>query len=278
MFSNRRLVIATKHRKEQVIAPWVEKTLGALPFVANDLDTDTLGTFSGEVAREHDPITTLRLKCKLAMEKYQCDLAIASEGSFGPHPTYGFIPADDEWVMLLDTKNNLEIVARELSTQTNFAGQEIHSETALREFAARVQFPSHALILRKEAGSLLGLKKGINSWSVLLEAFNSLQKTYGSVYAETDMRAMFNPTRMNVIELAIQKLMRKVQRTCSACGTPGFDVTRVNSGLPCSLCGLPTASTLSFTYTCNRCAHEEEQIFPHQKQTEDPMYCGHCNP
>jgi hypothetical protein len=278
MFSNRRLVIATKHRKEQVIAPWVEKTLGALPFVANDLDTDMLGTFSGEVAREHDPITTLRLKCKLAMEKHQCDLAIASEGSFGPHPTYGFIPADDEWVMLLDTKNNLEIVARELNTQTNFAGQEINSETALLEFAARVQFPSHALIVRKEAGSLLGLKKGIDSWSVLLEAFNSLQKTHGSVYAETDMRAMFNPTRMNVIEIATQKLMQKVQRTCSACGTPGFDVTRVNSGLPCSLCGLPTASTLSFTYTCNRCAHEEEQIFPHQKQTEDPMYCSHCNP
>ena len=112
MFKGRKLLIATKHDKEKVIAPILEKELGVTCFVAENFDTDVLGTFTGEVERKDDPITTARNKCLMAMELNNCDLAIASEGSFGPHPAIFFVHADDEMLLFIDKKNDLEIIAR----------------------------------------------------------------------------------------------------------------------------------------------------------------------
>ena len=86
MFEGRTLIIATKHQKEKVIVPLFEKQFGARCKVSINFDTDTLGTFTGEIEREHDALTTLRNKCLMAMELNNCDLGVANEGSFGPHP------------------------------------------------------------------------------------------------------------------------------------------------------------------------------------------------
>lgn len=110
MFAGRKLVIATKHQKEAVIAPPIEKSLGVNCFVAKDFDTDQYGTFSGEIDRKLSPLDTARLKCYAAMKANTCDLAIASEGSFGPHPSMFFVPADDELLVLIDKKNELESI------------------------------------------------------------------------------------------------------------------------------------------------------------------------
>lgn len=68
MFKGRNLLIATKHEKEKVIAPILEKELGVKCVVATNLDTDALGAFTGEVERKDDPVTTARNKCIMAME------------------------------------------------------------------------------------------------------------------------------------------------------------------------------------------------------------------
>lgn len=107
-FKGRKVVIATKHKKEEVIAPILEKELGLICITPIGLDTDKLGTFSGEVEREDDPITTLRKKCMMAIEASGIDVAIANEGSFGGHPTVFFAHADDELVMLVDKKTILK--------------------------------------------------------------------------------------------------------------------------------------------------------------------------
>lgn len=99
-FSGRHLLIATKHGKEKVIAPILESALNVKCFVATDLDTDKLGTFTGEVERTDSPLNTLRNKCLMAMELVDCNLVVASEGSFGTHPTAYFIHADDELLNL----------------------------------------------------------------------------------------------------------------------------------------------------------------------------------
>ena len=99
IFEGRRLVIATKHHKETVIAPLLEQHLGVQCFVPNDFDTDALGTFTGEVARKEDALSTARQKCLLAMQKTNCDLGIASEGSFGPHPSIFMAHADNEFLI-----------------------------------------------------------------------------------------------------------------------------------------------------------------------------------
>jgi hypothetical protein len=278
MFNGRKLVIATKHQKEKVITPIFEKELNVKCFVASNLDTDELGTFTGEIERKDDPVTTARKKCLLAMQLNQCDLAIASEGSFGPHPTIGIINADDEILVLIDKKNNLEFISRELSTQTNFNGSEIKSYTELEKFSKLVKFPTHGIILRRLKDAKEDIYKGITTEKDLKKAYDFLMDKYSSVYAETDMRALYNPTRMQVIEKTTKKLIEKIKTLCPKCSTPGFSITDAKPGLVCQNCNLPTRSTLLHILSCQSCGFKQEKMYPSRIFSEDPMYCDFCNP
>lgn len=278
MFKGRSLVIATKHKKEVVIAPPLEAALGVTCFVNKAFDTDELGTFSGEIERKLDPLSTARQKCLLAMEVSQCDLGIASEGSFGAHPSIPFGSADEEILIFIDKKNDLEIVVRELSMDTNFNGKNITNENNLLEFAQLVKFPSHGLILRNSKHDTNSIIKGITTKRELIQEFHKLYDAYGSVFVETDMRALFNPSRMSVIASATDKLVENIKSCCPNCNLPGFGVTDITKGLACGLCGSPTSSTLSFIYKCKQCDFEKEVLHPHGKTEEDPMYCDFCNP
>lgn len=278
MFEGRNLLIATKHGKEKVIVPILEKELGVLCVQNTLFDTDTLGTFSGEIERKKDVLTTLRNKCLLAANYHQYDLILASEGSFGSHPTLFFSAADDEFVLLLDLKNNLEIVARELSTATNFGGEPITNQQQLLAFAAHSYFPSHALILKSAEKNPEIIYKAIQNETDLLKKFNYLKAKYKDVFVETDMRAHLNPSRMKVIEIATQRLVEKIHSCCPNCKTPGFDVIEAKPGLPCEQCSLPTKSTLKLVYQCKKCAYQSEMNYPNKKEFENPMYCDYCNP
>lgn len=277
-FNNRKVVIATRHHKEEVIAPLLEKALGVNCFVPEHFDSDIFGTFSGEVERLEDPIPTLRKKCELATEQSHCDLAIASEGSFGSHPSLFFVQADDELVMLLDKKNELEIVAREISTVTNFNAQEVTSENELLAFAKKSLFPAHGIILKKSRANFSEMVKGICSVDELLNSYHRLKDRKGYVYAETDMRALYNPSRMRVIEQATIKLISKIKSSCPKCSTPGFSITDTVSGLPCETCNSPTRSALSHIYQCQKCGYQEEKKYPLGKKYENPQHCNWCNP
>jgi len=278
MFQNRKLLIATKHQKERVISPILESEIGVTCFVDETFDTDILGTFTGEVERELDPISTVREKCLRAMKMNNCDLGIASEGSFGSHPSMFFVSADDELLIFIDTLNSIEVIARELSTSTNFDGKQIQTPKELFEFAEQIGFPTHGLILRKSKDENIDIHKGIIDIETLKKSFEDIYSKYNSVYVETDMRAMFNPTRMSVIEKATQKLVQKIKSTCPQCQMPGFGITDAKKGLKCSLCGSPTNSILSYIHICQHCQFIKEEMFPHNKTTEDPTYCDYCNP
>ena len=97
-------------------------------------------------------------------------------------------------------------------------------------------------------------------------------------YAETDMRAMYNPTRMKVIAKATEKLVIKTKTLCPKCNTPGFGVVEAVMGLPCEMCGLPTRSTLKHVYRCQKCNYQMEKEFPFDKRVENPQFCDYCNP
>lgn len=276
VFAGRRLVIATMHGKEAVIAPLLEAALGVQCLTGSGVDTDRLGTFTGEVARTLDPIDAAREKCRLAMDLYDCDLAVASEGSFGPHPSLAFLPADDELVLLVDRKNDLEIWGREVSTATNYSYADIDSDTALLDFADRVSFPAHGVILRGTSGQREHIIKDLTDERALLAAWDRLSAMSSTIHAETDMRAMRNPTRMQVIAQATQKLIDKATSLCPQCATPGYSITEIVRGLPCQWCGTPTRSGAGYLHRCAKCHHEHIQ--PSAKTHEDPMYCDVCNP
>lgn len=278
MFEKRKLLIATKHHKESVIAPLFWKEFRNYCFTSDVFDTDSLGTFSGEIDRKEDALTTLREKCIIANKATNCDLVIASEGSFGVHPTLFFAQANEELIMLKDFKNKIEIVAKEISMETNFNGKLITNEADLLEFAEKVNFPSHAIILKPEETNYSKIIKGITDKNILLNSYNELKQEFNSVYAETDMRALFNPTRMKVIEKVTHKLVEKIKSLCPKCDFPGFDIVNAIPGLLCKNCSLPTRSTLSYLYKCEKCCFEKELMYPRGIKFEDPTFCDCCNP
>jgi hypothetical protein len=277
IFEGRRLLIATKHKKESVIAPILEKELGVNCFVTA-IDTDRFGTFTGDIARKEDSISTARNKCLLAMEIENCDLVLASEGSFGAHPTLFFANADEEILLFIDKKNDLEIIVKELSLETNFNGSEIKTIKELKEFVENSKFPTHGIILRNEKNDAIDIEKGITDLDHLYKTFKYLISKYGSAFIETDMRAMYNPTRMKVIEKATYKLAQKINSLCPKCSNPGFGIIHSKSGLPCNLCNFPTQSTFSHIYSCQKCNYIKEDFYPNGRENEDPMFCDICNP
>ena len=212
------------------------------------------------------------------MERFNFDLCIASEGSFGPHPTIPFAAADEEWLLLIDRKNNIEIFVSHISTSTNLNGKQISHLDELHQFAHHCKFPSHALIIRNKENGIDYVKKGITNWDELVIHYETTKAHFGQAYIETDMRAMCNPMRMKVIEETMEKLISAMQSTCPNCNAPGFVVQDRQSGLPCMLCGFPTQSTLSHIYRCHHCHFQENKFYPSGKTTEDPMYCDLCNP
>jgi len=278
MFNNRTLLIATKHKKENVIAPLFKNAFDLNSKLSFNFDTDTLGTFTGEIERKNDPLTTLRNKCLLAMELEDADLAVANEGSFGPHPQLIFAPADNELAIFMDKKNGIEIIACETSMNTNFGGRVVESFEDLLRFANDSKFPSHALILRGDEHSNDDLIKGITTREELEKAYSFILKNHGSVFAETDMRAMFNPSRMLVIEKVFKKLINKINSKCPHCSAIGFDIVDYKFGLPCSNCGFKTKSVLAHHYQCKKCNYKGEKLYPGGVLFEDPMYCDICNP
>ena len=178
VFKNRTLVIATKHKKEEVIAPLLEEAIGVECFIPSLFDTDQLGTFSGEVERKLNPLDTARMKCKMAMDETGYDLAVASEGSFGQHPSLIFASADDEIVLFVDRKNNLEVIGRKISTDTNFDGREISSIKEGLEFVHKHGFPDHAMILRNNQNSVEIIHKNITDESRLIDFMEDLFKHF----------------------------------------------------------------------------------------------------
>lgn len=277
-FVGRTITIASRHRKEEVIEPILTQHLGCQCVVPADLDTDRLGTFSGEVVRKYSPLEAARRKCLMALSEVGGDLAIASEGSFGPHPGLPFCEVNEELVLLMDTRTGFELAASKLSFETNFAGQFVAGSEELRAFAEKALFPSHGLIIRRNPRSSTGMVKGIQNWAALFAAFDATCSEWGQAYVETDMRAMHNPLRMEVIKAATLRLVDKLDNQCPRCGAPGFEVISETAGLPCSLCSRPTASAVAATHHCQHCRFEASFPYPQLKTSEDPMYCYHCNP
>ena len=276
LFEGRQILIASMHQKERVIAPIIEKTLG-LNCVVSNINTDKLGTFSGEVERALTPLDCARKKCDWAMEEHSLDLSISSEGSFGPHPQLFFSYCHEEWIVIKDKKNNAEWFAKIMSTETNFNSKKCGSMEEVHSFCQQIGFPEHAVILRESNGNFNEIFKGIIDSNQLEVIASDFFKKYGALIIETDMRAMFNPTRMQNIQVATQKLCDQLLNKCPSCDFPGFSIFKMNPGLPCSACGLPTKSTKSYSYSCQKCDYTVEKTKA-TRTFEDPMYCNFCNP
>jgi predicted Zn-ribbon and HTH transcriptional regulator len=282
LFDSRVAILATKHHKEKAIAPILEQELGIKVIVPQDFDTDRFGTFTRDIKRTGTQIEAARLKAETVLSLTNETLALASEGSFSPHPSNPFVPCNREIVILLDRTNELEIIGQSVTIETNFNHQAIASIQEAHEFAKKVGFPEHAVVVMVHSSSdnPEEIIKGINTTEQLVEAVTyalGRSKT-GKIHIETDMRALYNPTRMKNIARATHDLIQKIQSTCPNCDFPGFDIFSRKKGLPCAYCLSPTELTLAVTYQCQKCGFSKDVMFPDGIQEADPSLCNYCNP
>jgi predicted Zn-ribbon and HTH transcriptional regulator len=281
IYNNRVAILATMHNKEKVISPLLKEHLGINLIVRKGLNTDIFGTFTREIKRPDTQIITARLKAKKALEMYDEKIAIASEGSFAPHPLIPYIYANREIIIFLDQENDLEIIGEVFSMETNFNHQTISSLEEAEEFAQKVGFPEHGLVISFDniSTGTTEFIKGITSKENLINSVETaIKNTNGKFHIETDMRAMYNPTRMKNIAFATQDLINKINSLCPQCNTPGFMINQKIPGLPCELCHQPTSLIKAVIFQCQKCNFTQQQLFPNNQEFADPSLCEYCNP
>lgn len=280
LFKDRKLVIATMHKKEMIMIPLLEKHLGVKVVVPLRFDSDKFGTFTRETARVGNQLEAARAKAHAAMLSEGVDLAIASEGSFGTHPSAPFVRSNFELVLLVDKKNGREIRGHHRTLETNMDGQYVVTVEDALKFACTIGFPEHGIIIRKREQGRFGIHKNILNEKELIEVSSKMLAGIFTkrIFIETDMRAHRNPTRMESIKKATEDLINNIKSVCPECHAPGFVVVDHEKGLKCSLCNIPTDLPLNDIYQCSVCNYTDKKLVDKYGKTADPQYCAYCNP
>ena len=245
-------VLTTKHQKEQVIAPAFATHL-QLVTELHLADTDQLGTFSGTIPRLGTMHETVITKARLGMTALNCKLGIASEGSFGPHPSMPFIPCDIETMVFIDDEIGFQLTETIISEDTNYQEKIIapDDKKSYQQFCDAIGYPEHGIITSDTPSGLKLL---------------------------SDMRAHMNPRRMKIIAQLAEKLAQRLACCCPKCNISGFGVTEKISGLPCEYCGEKTRLLKSELYSCVKCSYQELHDRADEKKFAEQQYCPQCNP
>merc|ERR1711916_420732 len=142
--------------------------------------------------------------------------------------------ANEEVVMFKDFNENIEVIGKDLS---------------------EIKFPDHGILIRdKEENEVI--LKGVFDHEQVIRFVSASLKTGQKLEVSSDMRAVYNPTRMLNIEKATQALVQNMQSKCPQCEAPGFIVSDQKPGLPCSNCGMPTRSIKTAIKKCQKCEYE----------------------
>lgn len=271
-----RVALATLHGKDRALAP-VLRPLG-LDVQAVAVDTDALGTFSGDVPRRGTPQETVIAKARLGMALAGLPLGLATEGSFGPDPMLGFVPAHHELLAFVDDVHGQVLLIDHVSHDTNWQSKAVRSSDDLLPMLPSSHFPGHALLVRPNILTPgLPTRKGIRSMEELSAAIEELAPLSrdGLARVDTDMRAHMNPKRMDKIALLARRLAERLGTPCPACAVPGFGAQAPLYGLPCAECGTPTGHVLAERDGCGACGHETRRA---RTGYADPGACPLCNP
>ncbi|MBX9880761.1 MAG: hypothetical protein K2X73_02180 [Sphingomonas sp.] len=239
------------------------------------LDTDRFGTFTREVPRAGTQLEAARAKALAALAACpQAELAVASEGAFGPHPALPIVPAGRELVLVLDRLGG-ELVGHDLTIDTNYAQAEVESIGEALDFAARAGFPEHGVLLMAPGGGP-PVTRDLGDVAALVAAVEARLNEAGRLWIETDMRAHRNPRRQAAIARAAADLARRWAARCPACARPDF-TARTAPGRPCAWCGGATDEAWRAVARCAGCGHEHVALIDPERRA-DPGSCAHCNP
>lgn len=281
--------LATMHGKEIAIVPAMHAHLGLKVVTPPHLDTDALGTFTGEIPRVGTMREIAIRKARLGMRASGLSIGIASEGSFGPHPVVPFLRAGMELMVLVDDKRDLIIVESLVADEITHEEIVVASASELELFLPRARFPTHALVVGPNLTASPWWKlhpehasphKGIVTSDALVDAVARAARISedGRARVSTDLRAHMNPTRMRAIARLASLLAARIATECPECDAPGFGGVGPAPGLPCRDCGEESITPRGDILRCVACEHEREERRLPIRESADPGECPRCNP
>ena len=189
------------HEKERALAPVFRRVLGA-EIVVPVLDTDALGTFSGEVARPDTLVETALLKADMLFEAMpDLDYALASEGSYGPIDRVPLNPGGVELLAFVDRKRGIRHVETLPTHRTNWRLQRFAAADPARLLALRdMGFPEFGVFVACSSDMSQPIK-GLATVEAVIEAMDreARRSEDGLAVLYSDMRAHKNPLRMKVL-------------------------------------------------------------------------------
>jgi len=279
-FRDSTIVFATNHGKARAASELFTRVLNTT-IKELIIDSDRLGTFSGEVERAGSMLDALRGKIKLAREVTQERFVLVSEGSFGQAGGLAFVAQGTEMLMLHDSVTGVEVVEQYISWDTNYATATLKTVDDLRCFLPRIDFGLHALVLYPEGISpITQVRKGITTLQEAEEAFATsiAASPVNSVLAISDMRAHVKPTRMKAIQACCELLVQRLATACPKCASGGFGLVATEPGLPCAACGAPTERAKAERHACVVCGANIKKPRSDGRTTADAGECQWCNP
>jgi hypothetical protein len=280
-FMGRRAVLSTMHGKQDAIAPVFLANLNLIVLLANGINTDMLGTFSGEIPRRGTMIEVAVAKARIGMDISRLPFGIASEGSFGPHPIFPIIPGGIELLVFVDDERGTVIHENLVIDDTNFAHLVTAPKEIISKFLYQVGFPSHGLIVCPNVGDPTeALVKGIVDLRTLESAIAGAAALSGDGRAriDTDMRAHLNPTRMKNLSGLASRLSDRLLSGCPSCAVPGWGRVEVIRGLPCEMCGTSTEIVMLEVFGCAACTYQEIRPRADGLTQTGSVNCPTCNP
>lgn len=278
VYSGQRASLLTRHGKQAVIGPELWQACGCEVVHTDEFDTDSLGTFTRDVARSGSQLEAARAKARMGMQLTGLPVGVASEGAVSADPFSGLLSWNYELVVLVDDTRRLELQgfhgapARSLSAT-------IGDWSEVLAFTESAGFPQHQLVLRPDDEHSTDIRKGISDLGQLRVEFDRAMRLSRTdhVFLEVDLRAHANPTRMETIREAARQLTRQMNSLCPGCGSPGYWPRERIRGLPCAACGSATRLPRAQVWSCLKCAHRQVEAIGGEP-TADPARCDVCNP
>lgn len=270
------VALATLHGKAAAIAPPFLELLG-MHVEEFSVNTDLLGTFSGDIERKGTPKEVVTEKAKLAVAESKYKFGIASEGSIGTDPYIPFVNSDIELMAFVDVEREITLVENLRSMEIIASRSVVRKGDDVQDFLTKVDFPHHKLIVKSLDAPPSFLIKGVDHMATLNKSLAKGFKDFPELVIESDLRAHCSPSRMENIAKLAQRLALRLSNLCPDCSTPGWGVIDVERGLPCSECGeisedAPKAEILG----CCKCSFSERG--KELAESIDPSRCDLCNP
>jgi hypothetical protein len=277
-YFGKRVALATIHEKDRAFAAPFRRVLGAEVVVARDIDTDKLGTFSGDIPRPGPLDETCLAKAALAVEGADADCALASEGSYGPIGNVPLVPGGVEIVAFVDRKRGVRFVETLVTHRTNWRIWRFRpGDPTVLAAAKAIGFPKFGIFVMRNS-DYGEPHKNIATIDELVAAVarEGKRSDDGMALLISDMRAHRNPTRMQVLRAVGWKVAKRLERLCPRCEAPGFGHIESRRGLPCEGCGEATHWIDFEVDGCTACGHAAARPRKDGRRTAPRLSCSAC--